>query len=212
MGPKNKIQWKREEIEFFKRNYCRTTLTREEVRKSLNEKFNIDRTKSAIIKIIRVENIKKDVGYFKKTIIRTMEKSWKERDEKVQRYKRKVAVLLRRYSEEGMTSKQAQLEAQKELEEPISLYYVQKIAKEHRVRFKHTHQLIAEQSLPEGILENKEFGEFVRDQKNHGESIYEMESNIIERFEFRLSTDQIRGYCSIKKIKLKWNVFTAEQS
>jgi len=207
MEPKNKIQWKREEIEFFKKNYCRTTFTREEVRRDLNKKFNINRTKSAIIKIIRTEKIKKDIEYFKRTIARSIKNALKERDKKIKEYKKKISILLKKYQEEGMTTKQAQMELQKQMEEPITLSYVRRVSKDYNIKFSHPYDIIIDKSMPKGILKNKELEEFLRNKENQGDGtygFYELESKIIERFGFRLSKRQIERYCTIKRIELQW--------
>lgn len=204
MIPINKIIWTEKEIKFLKEKYIETTLTKEELRQLFNRKFHFKRTSNAIKRVLENNQIKKTEYYWRETSKKNVLEGIKRKSRKTKIFKLKVMKFMRKLSKEGLTSRIAFLESQTHFEVGMTMSYFRIVAREGNIKFvlPQTKEVIND--LDPEMYKNKELEKYLKLEAKTEKGIYEVESDIIYKFKFRLSSRQIKKYCILKGIRTKW--------
>ena len=205
MVPTNKIIWSKEQIEYLKKNYVETLMTRTKLRQKLNKRFKIKRTMGALNTALFINDIRKSRECRREIIVRNTQRGIRRRMRETNRFKKKMVEFMKKQSKIGQTSKEAWINSQAHFQTAITIGYFRKIAQDNKIKFllPQTKQFIND--LNPNIFNNKKLEEYMKSQADKERPFYEIESEIIEFFEVRLTTTQIKKYCILKGIGIKWN-------
>lgn len=199
-----KILWTKEQIDFLREKYVDTMITKEKLRKMFNKRFKMDRTLGALSSVLSKSRIKKSEECRRDIIVKNTQRGIKKRMKEAKKFKKKIIKFMIKQSKIGGTSRETWSRAQIYFESPITIAYFRKIAQDNKIKFMlpRTKQFIND--LDPKIFKNKELEKYLISQADIERPFYVIESEIIEFFEFRLTTTQIRKYCILKGIETKW--------
>jgi hypothetical protein len=195
------INWTKEQEDFIRNEYIKSNLTRKELLNKFNQKFN-KRSMNAISKYLSRNKITKSEEAKMELLKRKIQESKEERYNSQKEFRKQLADFIKEKQKQGLTQRKILEESQKEFEAPITFNFFKQTCIEYKIEFKYIP--FEDSGITIELLNNKKLIEFLKDKNNHGQAMWELENNIIDKFKFRLNSAQIRRFCTIKGIKIGW--------
>ena len=96
MVPTNKIIWSKEQIEYLKKNYVETLMTRIKLRQKLNKRFKIKRTMGALNTALFINDIRKSRECRREIIVRNTQRGIRRRMRETNRFKKKMVEFMKK--------------------------------------------------------------------------------------------------------------------
>jgi len=183
----------KERIDFLRKSYENSDLSREEITDLFNEKFNLDINMGAISTVLKDNKIKKNKDFKVKSRKKTGRPSLI--------YTKKVVDFMKICASKNMNKSQAIEECQKEFEMGFKRSSFGQIAVKHNIRFAISN-LLSIKDIPEEVQD------FIK--KNLKKDIYELRDSIIEKFELNYSIKRINAV--VLKFKVKTDSKESQES
>ena len=196
------IKWKKSHIRFIRNNYVKTLLTRKEVLEKLNKKFNTDYSNNALSILITEKGLVKEKKYLEELRNSSRKTGREKRYKKQAIFKKRLLKFLKKKQKEGITLREAIDKARIEFENPLKYSMVIRLCSDNKLIFSRPSSKKTDIEVPYKILSNKKLISFIKLKKNL--PLWEIESDIIEKFNLRLSSKVIRKIAMLNGIKLKW--------